>query len=91
MVLREQCVNRMEGEGVTVVDPRKAYVLRTTDESLSSITCRSYSGGRKEHTSVSHNFIGLFEVIHRAYQIRDYSRRQGHACSGIGHNGILLL
>jgi hypothetical protein len=39
MVLREQGVNRMEGEGVTPVDPWKTYVFRTTDECLASITC----------------------------------------------------
>jgi hypothetical protein len=39
MVLREQCVSRMEGEGVTLGDPRETYVFRTTDEYLTSITC----------------------------------------------------
>jgi len=28
MVLREQCVNRMEGEGVTFVDSWRTYVFR---------------------------------------------------------------
>ena len=67
MVLREQCVNRMEGEGVTVVDSRKAQVFRTIDECLMLITSLSYSGCRKEYTSVRHNFIGLSEAIHQTY------------------------
>ncbi len=67
MVLQEQCVNGMEGERVIPVDSWKTYVFLTADECLTSITCSSYSGGRKEHTSVCHNLIGLFEVIHRAY------------------------
>jgi hypothetical protein len=32
MVLREQCVNRMEIQGVVIVDPWKTYVFQTTDE-----------------------------------------------------------
>jgi hypothetical protein len=34
MVLREHCVNKMEGQGVVIVDPRKTYVFQITDESL---------------------------------------------------------
>jgi hypothetical protein len=67
MVLREQCINRMEGEGITLVDIRKTYVIQTTDEYLTPITCWLCSGGRKEHAPVSHNFTGLSEVIYRAY------------------------
>jgi len=67
MVLQEQRVNGMEGEGVIPVDSWKTYAFLTTDECLTCITCSSYSGGRKEHTSVCHNLIGLFEVIHRVY------------------------
>jgi hypothetical protein len=69
MVLREQCANRMEGEGVPLVDSWKTYVFRTTDEFLTSNNLLIVTAGAgKEHTSVCHNFMGmLFEVIHRAY------------------------
>ena len=66
MVLREQDVNRMEGERVTFMDSWETYVFRTTDQRPTSIACSSYSGCRKEHTSVRHNFVGLFEVINGA-------------------------
>jgi hypothetical protein len=39
MVLREQCVNRMEIEGITIVDSWKTYIFRTTDEYLALIPC----------------------------------------------------
>jgi hypothetical protein len=67
MVVREQCVSRMESEGFNVVDSWKTYVFRITDECATRITCWSYSGGRKEHAFVGHNFMRSFEVIHRAY------------------------
>ncbi len=67
MVLREQCVNRMEGKWFTFVDSWKTYVFWTNDEHPTSITCWSYSRGRKEHTSVCLNCIGSFKVIYRAY------------------------
>jgi hypothetical protein len=34
MVLREQCGNRMESQGVIIVDPWKTYVFQTTDDYL---------------------------------------------------------
>ena len=53
----------MEGKWVTVVDSWKTYVFRTTDECLASITCSSYSGGRKKHTAVCQIVIRSFEVV----------------------------
>jgi hypothetical protein len=35
MVLRKQCVNRTETEGVVLVDSWKTYVVETTDEYFS--------------------------------------------------------
>ena len=37
MVYREQGINRMESEQVLLVDLRKTYVFRTTDERLKLI------------------------------------------------------
>jgi hypothetical protein len=37
MVLREQRINGMESQGVTIVDPWKTQVFQTTDESLTLI------------------------------------------------------
>ena len=41
MVFREQCVVRMESEGIVFVDPWKTYVFTNylTDECLTRITC----------------------------------------------------
>jgi hypothetical protein len=61
MVLREQCVNRVEGERVTLVDLWKMYVFRNTDEYHTCITCCSCSGCRKEHTSVRHKVYWIIQ------------------------------
>ena len=37
MVFREQYVNRMESQGIAIVDSWKTYVFRTTDKHLSLI------------------------------------------------------
>jgi hypothetical protein len=39
MVLREQHVNKMEIEGITIVDSWKTYVFRTADEYLALMPC----------------------------------------------------
>jgi hypothetical protein len=47
MVLREQRVNRMESQGVTIVDPWKTQVFQTTDESLTLIPLLILQRGRE--------------------------------------------
>jgi hypothetical protein len=39
MVLREQRVDRMEIEGIIIMDPWKTYVVRTADEYLALTPC----------------------------------------------------
>ena len=64
MVLRERCVNRMEIEGITIVDSRKTYVFQTTDEFLALIPSSSYSWGGEKHASVCHDPKYPSEVVH---------------------------
>ena len=47
MVLREQCVNRMEIEGITVVDLWKTYVSRSIDEYVAPILVDFTAGAGK--------------------------------------------
>jgi hypothetical protein len=46
MVLREQCVNGKENQGVAIVDPWITYVFQTTDESLTLIPLFILQRGR---------------------------------------------
>ena len=67
MVFREQCVNGMEGEGITVVDSWKTYVLRTVDVSFIYNFVGHTAGAGKSTLLYVIVFWVLFEVIHRAY------------------------
>jgi hypothetical protein len=67
MVSREQGINGMESERVPLVDARKTYVSRTTDERPELIICLSQSGDRQKHASVCDVFMALFEGVHDAY------------------------
>ena|SRR5258708_15877955 len=64
-IFREQYVDRMESQGIAVVDSWKAYVFRTTDEHLSLIPLLILQR-EQVHASVCHEFMCLSKVTHRA-------------------------
>ena len=57
----------MESERVALMDSWQTYVFTTRNECLVLITFQSCSGCGEKHTSVSDDFMSIFEVIHDAY------------------------
>ena len=91
MVLRERCVSRMEIQRVAIVDPRKTYAFYTADEYLTLNTLLILQPGLGKAHFCTPYFIHLSNVTHSACQIRSYSGDRPHACSRIGHHGLLLF
>ena len=68
MVLREQCIDRLEIEGIAIMDSWKTYAfIWTTNSCLTLIPCWSYSWGGEKYPSVCYISYLSAHVIHGAY------------------------
>ena len=75
MVLREQYVDRMEGQGVTIVDSWKTYVFQITDEFLAPNTFVDLTAGAGKSTLlyvvISYFYPRLFIAHVRSAIVQD--------------------